>query len=161
MGLGSNQSGPLSEPLQARTLLAVLTDLVRELRGPSSSLLNISLSSRLDRDLGIDSLGRTELVMRIERAFRVRLPISVMAEANTVGDLLRALQKATSESGPLEAHAVAEIPEAETLAVAGGKGGALTAISAATAGTPINAAKATMPIKGNLLMPRPAMEEPS
>lgn len=118
MGLGSNQSGPLSEPLQARTLLAVLTDLVRELRGPSSSLLNISLSSRLDRDLGIDSLGRTELVMRIERAFRVRLPISVMAEANTVGDLLRALQKATSESGPLEAHAVAEIPEAETLAVA-------------------------------------------
>jgi len=99
MSLDSNQIGALSDTSQARTLLGVLTDPVRELRGPSSSLLNISMSSRLDRDLGIDSLGRTELVMRIERAFRVRLPISVMAEANTVGDLLTALQKATSESG--------------------------------------------------------------
>jgi len=117
MSLGSNQIGALSDTSQARTLLGVLTDLVRELRGPSFSLLNISLSSRLDRDLGIDSLGRTELVMRIERAFRVRLPVNVLVEANTVGDLLKALQKATSESGSLEAHAVAEIPEAETLAV--------------------------------------------
>jgi len=117
MNIVSNQIGAVSGPSQASTLLRVLADLVRELRGPSSSLLNISLSSRLDRDLGIDSLGRTELVMRIERAFRVRLPVSVMAEASTVGDLLRALERATSESGASEVHAVAEISEAETQAV--------------------------------------------
>ena len=110
--------GALSDTPQARALRGVLIDLVRELRGPSSSLLNISLSSRLDRDLGIDSLARTELVMRVERAFKVRLPISVMAEANTVGDLLRDLQKAASELSPLEAHTFAEIPVVETLAVA-------------------------------------------
>ena len=34
----------------------------------------VSPSSRLERDLGIDSLGRTELILRIERSFRVRLP---------------------------------------------------------------------------------------
>lgn len=46
------------------------------------------------RDLGIDSLGRTELILRIERAFRVRLPIQIVGEADTVGDLLQALQAA-------------------------------------------------------------------
>ncbi len=35
---------------------------------------DVTLASRLDRDLGIDSLARTELVLRIERAFQVRLP---------------------------------------------------------------------------------------
>ena len=51
----------------ASSLIAVVTDLVRELHGASASSLNVALSSRLDRDLGIDSLGRTELILRIER----------------------------------------------------------------------------------------------
>lgn len=91
-------------------LITVVTDLVREVRGPGASISAITLSSRLDRDLGIDSLGRTELVMRIEQAFRTRLPISVMAEANTVDDLLTALEMAASEPGKAEAHSV--VPEA-------------------------------------------------
>ena len=45
------------------------------------------------KDLGIDSLGRTELVLRLERAFGVRLSISCH-EANSVGDLLQALEQA-------------------------------------------------------------------
>src|SRR6516165_8195840 len=81
----------------ARGLLGVVTDLVRELHGPRTSSFDVTLSSRLDRDLGIDSLGRTELILRIERRFRVRLPVSIMGEADTVGDLLIALQKAASE----------------------------------------------------------------
>ena len=40
----------------------------------------MTLASRLDRDLGIDSLARTELVLRIERKFRVRLSIIDVAE---------------------------------------------------------------------------------
>ena len=91
---------------RAHSLIAVLTDLVHELHGPSSSTLNITLSSRLDRDLGIDSLGRTELVLRIERVFRIRLPVSVMGEADTVGDLLTALEQAASERGTLDARVV-------------------------------------------------------
>ncbi|HYA73861.1 MAG TPA: AMP-binding protein, partial [Roseiarcus sp.] len=65
----------------------------------------VALSSRLDRDLGIDSLGRTELILRIERAFGVRLPIDAMAEAETVGDVLRALEQG------LPRHGTAQIPE--------------------------------------------------
>ena len=86
----------------ARSLIAVVTDLVHELHGPKASSLDVTLSSRLDRDLGIDSLGRTELILRIERAFRTRLPVNVMGEADTVGDLLTALQQAASARGTLE-----------------------------------------------------------
>ena len=81
----------------ARGLIAVITDLVQELHGSKASALDVTLSSRLDRDLGIDSLGRTELILRIERAFRTRLPVSVMGEADTVGDLLIALQRVASD----------------------------------------------------------------
>lgn len=116
MSFGGNKDAE-SNTLQTQALLAVVTTLVRELRGSSSALFNVSLSSRLDRDLGIDSLGRTELVIRIERAFRIRLPISVMAEASTVGDLLKILEKTTSESGSLEIQTVEEIPKADTLTV--------------------------------------------
>ncbi|HUZ31592.1 MAG TPA: AMP-binding protein [Xanthobacteraceae bacterium] len=118
MSLSSHQNGAFSDAPQVQTLRSVLTDLVQALHGSNSSVPTILPSSKLDRDLGIDSLGRTELVMRLERAFRVRLPISVMAEANTVADLMRALEKATSQASPLQLHVVEQTPKAETLAVA-------------------------------------------
>lgn len=82
----------------APSLIAVVTDLVRDLHGPGAPL-TVTLPSRLDRDLGIDSLGRTELILRIERVFRTRLPASVMGEADTVRDLLAALEQAAGERG--------------------------------------------------------------
>src|SRR6516165_5787712 len=81
-----------------RDLLAVVGGLARELHPQHGRIDEISLSSRLEKDLGIDSLGRTELVLRLERAFGARLPINLVAEADTVGDLLRALEQA-SRSG--------------------------------------------------------------
>ena len=75
-----------------RDLVAIVHGLVRELRGGRA--VDVALSSRLDRDLGIDSLGRTELVLRLERAFAVRLPTQVIGEAGTVRDLLDALGEA-------------------------------------------------------------------
>jgi acyl carrier protein len=83
----------------ARSLIAVVAELVRELHGAKASALDVTLSSRLDRDLGIDSLGRTELILRIERRFRARLPVSIMGEADTVGDLLTALRQTASGAG--------------------------------------------------------------
>ncbi len=81
---GSQQAG----------LIAIVQELARELRPGRSKFADVSLSSQLERDLGIDSLGRTELILRIERAFRVRLPIQIVGEADTIGDLLHALQEA-------------------------------------------------------------------
>jgi 1-acyl-sn-glycerol-3-phosphate acyltransferase len=79
------------EQARERALIAVVSELVRELNQQSRRHVDVSRSSQLDRDLGIDSLGRTELILRIERALRVRLPIQVLSEANTVGDILDAL----------------------------------------------------------------------
>nr|WP_210267620.1 phosphopantetheine-binding protein [Sinorhizobium psoraleae] len=36
--------------------------------------IDVAPSSRIERDLGIDSLGRTKLALRIERAFHMKLP---------------------------------------------------------------------------------------
>ena len=51
----------------------------------------LSGTSQLDRDLGLGSLERVELLARLETAFGVRLPDQVVAEANTPEDLAKAL----------------------------------------------------------------------
>jgi acyl carrier protein len=111
---------------RARDLVAIVTDLVRELRGSRASM-NVTLSSRLDRDLGIDSLGRTELVLRIERVLRIRLPVTIIGEADTVQDILTTLERAAVQQGtpdiraaiaaeaPIAAQPVVAAAEAKTL----------------------------------------------
>jgi 1-acyl-sn-glycerol-3-phosphate acyltransferase len=79
---------------QERGLIAVVAELVRELHPQRFRYIDIRPSSRIERDLGIDSLSRTELMLRIERAFRVRLPAQTIGEAETVHDLVQALEQA-------------------------------------------------------------------
>ena len=62
---------------------------------PRRTILRISLDQAIDRDLGIDSLGRVELFGRIERAFDVSLPGHVFSSAETVRDLLQVVSRAT------------------------------------------------------------------
>ena len=78
---------------QAQDLIALVRDFVHELHPQRLRTDEVLLTDTLDRDLGIDSLGRTELLLRIEHAFRIRLPSGTISEAQTVGDLLAALQK--------------------------------------------------------------------
>ncbi|HUJ87351.1 MAG TPA: AMP-binding protein [Burkholderiales bacterium] len=67
--------------------------MLAELRGGPAP--RVSLDDRLEQELGIDSLARVELVLRIERAFDVRLPEVLAAEASTPRELLRALAAAS------------------------------------------------------------------
>jgi acyl carrier protein len=94
-----------------RELIAVVAQLVRELHPQRARFIDIAPSSRLERDLGIDSLGRTELILRIERAFRVRLPAKTIGEAETVQDLVQALEQA----GPRLERAAVESPPVSAL----------------------------------------------
>src|SRR5215213_4445074 len=84
----------MDKPSREAELIAVVRELVRELSPQRLKRGDVTLGSRLDRDLGIDSLGRTELVLRIERAFHVRLAVTAVAEMESVGDLLKALEQA-------------------------------------------------------------------
>ncbi len=83
------------------SLIALVRDLVRELHPQRGRFIDVSPTSRIERDLGIDSLARTELILRIERAFHVHLPAQTIGEAETVQDLVRALEQA----GPALEHA--------------------------------------------------------
>src|SRR5580658_10402305 len=62
--------------------------------GSHGAVPMLSGASQLDRDLGLGSLERVELLARLETAFGVRLPDQVVAEANTPEDLAKALSAA-------------------------------------------------------------------
>ncbi|SDP17394.1 1-acyl-sn-glycerol-3-phosphate acyltransferases [Pseudomonas jinjuensis] len=72
-------------------LLAIVRQVVAELRPQDAASLHIGLDSRLEDDLGVDSLGRAELWSRLEREFGVHLPEAAFGEAETLHDLLQAL----------------------------------------------------------------------
>ncbi len=63
-----------------------------------------ALDDALDRDLGLGSLERVELLLRLEAAFGVRLPDQAMAEA----ECPRALASALMLAGPAPVEAPAE-----------------------------------------------------
>ena len=55
----------------------------------------VTLDSRLEQDLGLDSLSRMELLLRIERAFGVALPEQTLVSAETPRDLLSFIDRGT------------------------------------------------------------------
>jgi 1-acyl-sn-glycerol-3-phosphate acyltransferase len=84
----------------AELLLGVVSQLAAELQPGRKQLLPVTLDSSLDRDLGLDSLARMELLIRIERTFEVMLSEQVLAGAETSRDLLRAVLSAGSPKRP-------------------------------------------------------------
>ncbi|MDQ3580718.1 MAG: AMP-binding protein [Pseudomonadota bacterium] len=81
----------------SQALIAIVEELAEELRQGTIRRAGLSLSSSLDRDVGLDSLGRMELLARIERRLGVHLPEQIAVEAQTIGDLLQALQSAAEK----------------------------------------------------------------
>ena len=71
--------------------------LVTEL-GHQSALAAVSPAAHLDRELGLGSLERVELLLRLEKTFGTRLDENIMAEAETVEDLISALSGACGAS---------------------------------------------------------------
>ena len=71
-------------------VLDIVRGLLVEL-GSQGALPMLTSASLLDRDLGLGSLERVELLARLETEFGVRLPDRVAAEANTPEDLTRAI----------------------------------------------------------------------
>ena len=82
-------------------VLDTVQQVVRELHPQDERAVSPTLDSTLERDLGLDSLGRAELLTRLERTCGVHLPEHLLATADTVRDLLRAVQGATAPASPL------------------------------------------------------------
>jgi fatty-acyl-CoA synthase len=82
-------------------VLEVIRGLLDEL-GSQGALPLLNSNSQLDRDLGLGSLERVELLARLETAFNLRLPDRVASEANTPEDLARAILTAPGITGEVE-----------------------------------------------------------
>ena len=105
-------------------LTAVVAELVRQTHPGASH--SVTADSRLDADLGLDSLARIELLHRVEDAFAVRLSEQTLLAIETPRELLAALANAagvvhaTQPEVPVAAQrparAVTAVPEeAKTL----------------------------------------------
>ena len=92
-------------------LFAVVEQLVSELHPGRRDRVPITAASRLERDLAIDSLGRAELLRRIERTFDVRLPDGLLGTAESIADLLAGLAQNPSAAGGPDLVSVASADE--------------------------------------------------
>ena len=96
---------PDSHPDAGAALLAIIDGLAAESRPGFES--RATLDASLERDLGLDSLARVELISRIEDGFGVRLPEDTLSRAETPRDLLDALRSAGAAAPATgEVHAV-------------------------------------------------------
>ncbi|MBI3325651.1 MAG: AMP-binding protein, partial [Nitrospinae bacterium] len=93
----------------AHVLLDLVQSLSLELHPHTTSAVSAALDSLLERDLGFDSLGRVELLLRLERLFGIRLPERLLATAETPHDLLRAVQAAGAARPPAMTKAVTSV----------------------------------------------------
>jgi len=79
--------------------LEILSELLREL-GSAQALESLSLDSALDRDLGLGSLERVEVLVRCEGRFQVRLPDQVAQQAQTPAEWVRAILESGVGAAP-------------------------------------------------------------
>lgn len=82
------------ESAAADVVLDLVREVVSELHPGHPGLDGLTLDSELDRDLGLDSLGRVELLTRVERVFSVSLSEQVVSRVQTPADLVLALRGA-------------------------------------------------------------------
>ncbi|MDO9599409.1 MAG: AMP-binding protein [Azoarcus sp.] len=102
-------------PHDTASLLRLVDDLLRELQPRAQ--VHAGLDSLFDRDLGLDSLARVELLARVERSFDVRLPAEALGTAESPRQLLDALKAAGHRPARAASAAIrlAEPEEAEGL----------------------------------------------
>src|SRR5687767_3075691 len=92
-------------------LIEIIGAMLAELRGGPPP--RVALGDTLEGDLGIDSLARAELQLRLEHAFRVRLPEEQVWEAETARDLLHAIAATSPVRAPEAAVERPAAPAAE------------------------------------------------
>src|SRR6202790_3253573 len=102
-------------------LLDVVRTLVTEL-GHQPALASIGPAAHLERELGLGSLERVELLLRIEQAFGTHLDDRVLAEADTVQDLLSALRAVNGSPAvaPLRSGVATRAPQIPSGGIAEG-----------------------------------------
>jgi 1-acyl-sn-glycerol-3-phosphate acyltransferase len=92
-------------------LLETIRELVLELHPAKQGRVRITLDTSLDRDLGLDSLARMELLVRVEKRFGVSVREHAVASAETPRDILEAAVVGGETLSPTVQGPVEELPQ--------------------------------------------------
>lgn len=88
---------PATQPIGRDRVEAAVLDTLRALLselGSADASRKVSLRSSLDRDLGLGSLERVELLVRLEASLGLRFPEAAAQDSETPGDWVRAVLEA-------------------------------------------------------------------
>ena len=123
-----------ASPELASSLLEILRDLISTV-GDGRGLGNLGLDASLERELGLGSLERVELLGRVEARFGVRLPEEAISVTDTPRQLLRLVEAGLAERDAAREHGASDMSEA-----AGPQGQALGLPSEPPGPAPVHAA---------------------
>ena len=96
-------------------LLQLINVLVTEVH-PHRQPKPITLDTSFEKDLGLDSLTRVELISRLEKKFSLTLPEQIIAETETARDLLRAIQGSAAPRAALQEADIQSVELADVMA---------------------------------------------
>ncbi|HUG78697.1 MAG TPA: AMP-binding protein [Burkholderiales bacterium] len=99
----------MNPSIDPNKLLAVVSEVAREARPHVDAY--VALDSSLERDLGLDSLARVELVLRLERRFAASLPEQALVSSETPRDLLRFLLAAAGQAPQAAERSLASLAQ--------------------------------------------------
>ncbi len=114
--MASNAPTPKTLDLESR-VLGTIRQLLQEL-GSQRALQSLSPHASLERELGLGSLERVELLARLEKEFSRTLPDRVLTEAETPADLVKALGASSKDlqEAPAAARVRMSLPGSATAA---------------------------------------------
>lgn len=107
--MASTSKPVIASPVEVQTL-QVFRELLTEL-GSHRAAQSVTLDSVLDRDLGLGSLERVELLVRLEARFETRLPEELTQQAETPGDWVRAIAAGPRAASLRERYAIIQPAE--------------------------------------------------
>jgi hypothetical protein len=148
--------GYAAENAFSARIVDIVRELALELHPRKGHPLRLDLDSDLDRDAGLDRLGRAEVLLRADRLFKVRLPDSLIGDARCPRHLLEAVLAAspTVPAPAMEAIGRVALPAIMESATAAALVEALTVHAKAHASSPTSCFGAAM------MLTLPASGEP-
>src|SRR5829696_1051277 len=101
------------QEIDANRVLGVVAAVAKEARPHVDAY--VTLDSSLEKELGLDSLARVELVLRLEREFAASLPEQALGSSETPRDLLRFLLGSVGQPPRVADTSVASLVQSESV----------------------------------------------
>ena len=111
MGGRSTSTGTAGDAGLDEVVLAIVAAVANELHPQRRTA--VTLDASFDRDLGFDSLARSELLLRVCEAARVELPDTLLGTAERPRDLVDAVRAAPRAQTPRPAVAIRSAPASD------------------------------------------------